>query len=78
MQSFFLNFIISQKMSETWEKLDHKPQIVFDVIFIQNLVTAIIKPLSVNLKCRFNKVSIDVFLIAVLQSKSHSTGLWNV
>jgi hypothetical protein len=63
-------------MSETWEKLDHKPQIVFDVFFIQNLLTAIIiKPLSVNLKCRFNKVSIDVFFITVLQSKSHSTGL---
>ena len=76
MQSFFLNFIISQKMSETWEKLDHKPQIAFDVIFIQNLVTAIIiKPLSVNLKCRFNKVSIDVFFITVLRSKSQSTGL---
>jgi len=62
-------------MSETWEKLDHKPQIVFDVFFIQNLVTAIIKPLSVNLKCRFNKVSIDVFFITVLRSKSQSTGL---
>jgi len=63
-------------MSETWEKLDHKPQIVFDVFFIQNLLTAIIiKPLSVNLKCRFNKVSIDVFFITVLRSKSQSTGL---